>query len=392
MIRTTQSWRLVAAAAAAGLTLAACGTTDDSGDDDGGERRRRTARRRRSPSSGALTGPDAGLGINTVNGAELALDEYNEENPDCKVELVKQFDSQGDPEKATRRWPTRSSTTTTSSASSARRFSGESRGDRPDLRRGRPADVTAVGHQRRRSPSRAGPPSTGPRQRRRPGPAVGKVHHRDRQGREGLRRRRRLGVRQGPRRRGQGGLGDAGRRHRQGPAGQTDFRPTVTKVNGVRRRRRLLRRLLPRGRPVRQAAPRRPASRARSSSGDGVEGPGVRRGRRRRPPRARSDLPVRPGETVTDFDDAYTETFSDDAGHLRGRGLRRRQHLPGRHRRGHHRPRGDERVRQQLRRRGHQQARSRSTRTARSRRSPIWAYEVKDGEIDAASSSPVTLA
>jgi branched-chain amino acid transport system substrate-binding protein len=49
---------------------------------------------------GPLTGDYANLGINAVNGAKLALDEYNKQNADCKVAL-KEFDSQGDPEKAT---------------------------------------------------------------------------------------------------------------------------------------------------------------------------------------------------------------------------------------------------------------------------------------------------
>ena len=97
--------------------------------------------------------------------------------------------------------------------------------------------------------------------------------------------------------------------------------------------------------------------------------------------------PCVPGETITEFADAYTAKFNDGARHLRARGLRRRQRVPGRHRGGHHRPRGDERVRVGLRRRGHQQAhlvrrerresrRSRSgptrSRTASSSRSSSW--------------------
>lgn len=48
---------------------------------------------------GALTGANANLGINIQKGAQLAIDEFNEENPDCQVEL-KSFDSQGDPAQA----------------------------------------------------------------------------------------------------------------------------------------------------------------------------------------------------------------------------------------------------------------------------------------------------
>ncbi|WP_408638729.1 branched-chain amino acid ABC transporter substrate-binding protein [Nocardia gipuzkoensis] len=50
--------------------------------------------------AGALTGPDAALGINIVNGVKLALDKHNKANPGCKIEL-KQFDTEGDPQKAT---------------------------------------------------------------------------------------------------------------------------------------------------------------------------------------------------------------------------------------------------------------------------------------------------
>jgi len=50
--------------------------------------------------AGALTGPDAALGINILNGAKLALAKHNEANPGCQIEL-KQFDTEGDPQKAT---------------------------------------------------------------------------------------------------------------------------------------------------------------------------------------------------------------------------------------------------------------------------------------------------
>ena len=98
MIRTTRSWRVAAAAVAAGLTLAACGTTDDGGD-DGGNASGEPACDLKIAFMGALTGPAAGLGEAAVKGAELAIEEYNKENPDCPVEYVKQ-DSQSDPEQA----------------------------------------------------------------------------------------------------------------------------------------------------------------------------------------------------------------------------------------------------------------------------------------------------
>lgn len=48
---------------------------------------------------GALTGDAANLGINIMQGAELAVKQYNEKHADCKIEFVK-FDSEGDPAKA----------------------------------------------------------------------------------------------------------------------------------------------------------------------------------------------------------------------------------------------------------------------------------------------------
>jgi branched-chain amino acid transport system substrate-binding protein len=50
--------------------------------------------------AGALTGPNAALGQNILNGAQLALDKHNEANADCQVAL-KSFDTEGDPQKAT---------------------------------------------------------------------------------------------------------------------------------------------------------------------------------------------------------------------------------------------------------------------------------------------------
>jgi branched-chain amino acid transport system substrate-binding protein len=49
--------------------------------------------------AGALTGPDAALGINIRNGVKLAVDKHNKANPGCQVTL-KEFDTEGDPQKA----------------------------------------------------------------------------------------------------------------------------------------------------------------------------------------------------------------------------------------------------------------------------------------------------
>jgi branched-chain amino acid transport system substrate-binding protein len=94
MIRSTNTWRGLAVVAAATLTLAACGTTDDNNSSDGD-----AACDLKIAFMGALTGPAAGLGIAAVNGAELAVDQYNEEHADCKVTFSKN-DSQSDPKQA----------------------------------------------------------------------------------------------------------------------------------------------------------------------------------------------------------------------------------------------------------------------------------------------------
>lgn len=51
---------------------------------------------------GALSGDNGALGTNMINGASIAIDEFNEANPDCQVTFKdKDFDSQGDPAQAT---------------------------------------------------------------------------------------------------------------------------------------------------------------------------------------------------------------------------------------------------------------------------------------------------
>jgi branched-chain amino acid transport system substrate-binding protein len=50
---------------------------------------------------GALSGDNGNLGKNMVNGAKLAIDEFNAANPDCQVGFDTSYDSQGDPAQAT---------------------------------------------------------------------------------------------------------------------------------------------------------------------------------------------------------------------------------------------------------------------------------------------------
>ncbi|MGE3325109.1 MAG: branched-chain amino acid ABC transporter substrate-binding protein [Acidimicrobiia bacterium] len=49
---------------------------------------------------GALSGDNGNLGTNMVNGAMVAINDFNAKNPDCQIALEK-FDSQGDPAQAT---------------------------------------------------------------------------------------------------------------------------------------------------------------------------------------------------------------------------------------------------------------------------------------------------
>ena len=96
MIRSSKTWRIAAAAVATGLALTACGTTDSTDNTD-------SASGENCDVNLAFLGPETGdyanLGLNIVNGAKVALDEFSKES-DCKVE-IKDFDSQGNPEKAT---------------------------------------------------------------------------------------------------------------------------------------------------------------------------------------------------------------------------------------------------------------------------------------------------
>ena len=99
MIRSSRSWQAVAVAAVAGLVLSACGTTEDSGSDSGnGSGDSGAACDLKLAFFGPETGPAAGLGKPIIQGAKLAVDQYNED-ADCEVKLVN-YDSQGSPDEA----------------------------------------------------------------------------------------------------------------------------------------------------------------------------------------------------------------------------------------------------------------------------------------------------
>ena len=102
MIRSSKRWQALALTAVAGLALSACGTTDDGGSDSsggGGDAGASPLCGKSLAFLGALTGDAGALGQNMVGGIQLALDEHNKDNADCKIEL-KTFDSQGSPDTA----------------------------------------------------------------------------------------------------------------------------------------------------------------------------------------------------------------------------------------------------------------------------------------------------
>jgi branched-chain amino acid transport system substrate-binding protein len=92
-------WRTVVLAVAFALLAAACGG-------GGGQAGSQAAGEEGCPPGGvalgffgALTGPNAALGINIRNGAKLAIDQYMAGNPTCPVRLV-EYDSQGSEDQA----------------------------------------------------------------------------------------------------------------------------------------------------------------------------------------------------------------------------------------------------------------------------------------------------
>jgi branched-chain amino acid transport system substrate-binding protein len=88
--------RALAILATAGLALTACGSSNSStATGDGG-----TCGNYNIAFLGAETGDAGALGLNMVGGIKVALKEYNDKHADCTVGL-KDFDSQGDPDKAT---------------------------------------------------------------------------------------------------------------------------------------------------------------------------------------------------------------------------------------------------------------------------------------------------
>ena len=216
-MRRAYSRGLVAAAAASALALSACGgnmTTAAA----------RAAAARPAAASvtigfmGAQTGPNAQLGINISNGAELAIEQYNATSP-ASPSQADQVRHPGRPD-AGHEPGQEGGHPTRSSRSSARRSPVSRR--RPTRSSRRPASRTS----RRRPPTPRWPrtagssgtacwPTTACRARRR------RLHRQDAEGQDRGRHRRPERVRQGSGRRGPQAAGD---RRRQG-RGQRRDRP-----------------------------------------------------------------------------------------------------------------------------------------------------------------------
>ena len=97
--------RLGALLATAAILVAACG--DDKKADPatttaaGGSGEGATCSGVKIGFIGALSGDNGALGTNMINGAQIAIDEFNAANPNCQVAFDTSFDSQGDPAQAT---------------------------------------------------------------------------------------------------------------------------------------------------------------------------------------------------------------------------------------------------------------------------------------------------
>jgi branched-chain amino acid transport system substrate-binding protein len=96
-VRSTLKFAVPLAVAA--LALGACGTTGGTAATPAASGGSAACGDYKIGMFGALTGPNANLGIYIQNGVNLALDDYNKKHPDCKVTL-ENYDSQGDPTQA----------------------------------------------------------------------------------------------------------------------------------------------------------------------------------------------------------------------------------------------------------------------------------------------------
>ena len=104
MKRTVSRGMAVGVAALLATGLAGCGSSSGGGTTGGGQNGG-GSKSVKIGFVGALTGPNAQLGINILQGAQLAIDQYNAGNPKVRIQLTK-YDSQGDPNQAQNLAPT----------------------------------------------------------------------------------------------------------------------------------------------------------------------------------------------------------------------------------------------------------------------------------------------
>ena len=206
------------------LMLAACGDSDD--DEGGGRRAQQTYK---LAFVGPLTGPNANLGINIRNGAEVAIEEANTAGGDIKFELERV------------RHPGRAATRRRPLQGPVHQRLGHPRHRRPHVlgrdpgraavaAGGGPGDGERLGHQRRPADDAPQPdrvPPARPR-RRRPGQGRHRLRDQEADGHPGGLHPRQRRVRQGAGRRHPGAAGEGGRHHRP----QRGHRPQVAGLLG----------------------------------------------------------------------------------------------------------------------------------------------------------------
>ena len=107
-MQRSRFWRFPVLLVIAALLFAACGggdsTDDDTSSSSGTDKKSDTTDAKSGEAFalayvGPLTGDAGNLGLNIRNGVKVAIEEFNAENKDLKIEL-KEFDTQGDPAQA----------------------------------------------------------------------------------------------------------------------------------------------------------------------------------------------------------------------------------------------------------------------------------------------------
>ena len=204
--------------------------------------------------AGALTGPDAALGINIKNGVQLAVDKHNAANPGCQVQL-KTVRHRGRPAEGHADRAADHQRRVHDRPGRARLLRRDQR-HRPRVQPGRPGRGHRVGHQRDAVGEGVADLLPWPGQRRRAGAVGRQLHEEHPRLRQGVRGRRQHRLRPWP---GPVGARDArpgrrlvvqylGEEGRQGLLGRGD------PGQGRQPQRGVLQRLLRRGRAVRAAA------------------------------------------------------------------------------------------------------------------------------------------